>query len=552
MGYLAVRSGDRVEVLYEGARGSSEEGWIFASLCDDAGPQAASEGWPRGWLPSRHVLATAADPPGSGSQAEPDLVPTARGSYTVAPIGEGYLAVSPEEPLQVLYCGSQATGDEGWLFACRCRAPDERGWVPGNAVKAVGEDEAEKPWWCQTEAAASRSHLSWLPASGCGGTSGRGSKRGSRAQSSSSISANGQHVRFRTTVLAESHIRAVPDVQVVEFPEPKLSSGQEVLVVEIRDAFAKVEFIDPHRRNIKGWILAERLADRLASVEPESEPLPLPPHQQPGAHSWAPLVSVPGPSEPPQGNGGPQFLWMPPEQELSWAELGAVSPQPSPADDAVEGLCAASPGRVEIVTFGLENLDGELSERCAQHPGGGATIRLTREELREALGRTGVPSATLVIDARYFPDPHSQDYTRHTGVHHEIIKRICQHRNFESWLAWVKRQFTRAHVSAVRAASCDAAVTSVSVLAGTPPAQSLTLAVYCRSGKHRSVAAATILSHVLRAQGWACPPPRHLSKARWGKFCCRGLCEECLNPPAQLQETLDAALRAWHRVGGTA
>jgi len=283
--------------------------------------------------------------------------------------------------------------------------------------------------------------------------------------------------------------------------------------LELRGGFARVQT----RFGTKGWIPSDVLAECPPAAswpEPESEPPP-------------PQPSLPArpPSPPP----------CPPLRELpgSWLELGLAAK--GSAEEPTARHCVKSPPRVELVTFGLENSDPELTERCRQLVGGGASACPCKGDIRAALLRRSVSSDAVLVDARCFPDPESHFFLWHTGRHHEIIARLCRHRNFPSWLAGVKRQFSRA-------VQADAG--------GRDQVQNpVTVAVYCRSGKHRSVAAAVILAHILRSQGWACPPLRHLSQPRWGRVCCQGLCEECQEPPAWLQDMLDETLQMWHCIG---
>jgi len=240
----------------------------------------------------------------------------------------------------------------------------------------------------------------------------------------------------------------------------------------------------------------------------------------------------------------------PPGKVLPWHEgdLDDASEkrQPSPTGPLPlpQRLCNAAEidaprGReAQIITFGVETLDEQLLERCWKWPGGGATIQFSEEELRAAINRSApnVGIVDVVVDARCFPDPEALQFCKHTGHHHGIITRICQHRNFSRWLSSVRN---RLGAAAAAGAARGAAA---------PAAPLLTIAVYCRSGKHRSVAAALILQHGLRGAGWHCSDPKHLSERRWVS-CCKGQCIECRNPPQELQSTLDKALLAWRATG---
>eukprot|EP00913_Durusdinium_trenchii_P002763 g2555.t2 len=82
--------------------------------------------------------------------------------------------------------------------------------------------------------------------------------------------------------------------------------------------------------------------------------------------------------------------------------------------------------RILVATFGLEALDGELADRCNEL-GGGAHAHIHEHEISDALTRQNFPS-DVILDARMFPDPDAALLTRHSGRHHRIITRLCQHR----------------------------------------------------------------------------------------------------------------------------
>jgi len=190
-------------------------------------------------------------------------------------------------------------------------------------------------------------------------------------------------------------------------------------------------------------------------------------------------------------------------------------------------------GVVSLVTFGLEKLDPELYG-LVHDQGGGARAWIPDEDLRVAMQRKGF-RAHVIVDVRAFPDPDCLSLRGHTGYHHEIIARLVRHQNFRRWLAKLKADFDRS-ASAARASAQGA---------GGWHLADLGVALYCKSGKHRSVAGAIIMRHILLEEGWSCPDMRHLSQNLWGRRCCGGLCEECRKPPASLQESLAWAYEVW-------
>jgi hypothetical protein len=193
------------------------------------------------------------------------------------------------------------------------------------------------------------------------------------------------------------------------------------------------------------------------------------------------------------------------------------------------------PRMVSLVTFGIEKLDAELAKE-ASRLGGGARALIGEPTLRTALLRSHGLLADVIADARQFPDPDCHNLRGHTGNNPEVIRRIVRHDNFRRWLGALKADFR----SAAQARSAQAEVArSGHVEVG--------VALFCRAGKHRSVACAIILAHILGAVGWSCLGPRHLSRGSWGRRCCLGQCADCLASPPALQSALDAALQVWRQ-----
>eukprot|EP00438_Fugacium_kawagutii_P003148 Skav218928 [mRNA] locus=scaffold678:25654:27015:+ [translate_table: standard] len=188
----------------------------------------------------------------------------------------------------------------------------------------------------------------------------------------------------------------------------------------------------------------------------------------------------------------------------------ASSPSPSPAKVVVW-----------VSSFGIETLDVELAQRC-QRLGGGARCRIPLGDMAAALRRHKV-EADLILDARDFPDPNSWALSQlgHSGRHHQIVGGLVSHRNFWYWLKEVKGRFQK-HVE--KKSSSD-----------------ITVAIYCKRGKHRSVAAAMILQHIFQSEGHDCKAS-HMSYQQW---CCYVDCPVCCNPPEDMQNHLNQALEYW-------
>ena len=123
----------------------------------------------------------------------------------------------------------------------------------------------------------------------------------------------------------------------------------------------------------------------------------------------------------------------------------------------------------------------------------------------------------------------------HTCHHHQIIARILTDRFFNRRLDGMRRKFHKAW--GYKLMNNEGR--------GEGPIH-ITVAVYCRSGKHRSVAAAIVLGHIFKAMGWSCEEePTHLSRTQWGNKSCKWNCDECAQKPNQLSVLFNRALQLW-------
>ena len=130
----------------------------------------------------------------------------------------------------------------------------------------------------------------------------------------------------------------------------------------------------------------------------------------------------------------------------------------------------------------------------------------------------------MLVDARCFRDPHKGQFRSHVGYHPRIVEGLCKSPLVVDWLLAVQQALRR-----------------VTSSRGT----CLQIAVFCNAGRHRSVAGALILKHILTLEGWECPLLRHLSRAAWAPTC-GGRCGECTSgPPESLRTALDALYRVW-------
>ena len=133
------------------------------------------------------------------------------------------------------------------------------------------------------------------------------------------------------------------------------------------------------------------------------------------------------------------------------------------------------------------------------------------------------------IDAREFRDP-SHDLRYHNGMHPEIIARMVAHQHFPHWLANVHHEF----------------VTVLSEWGSRHAAQpTMSVIIYCRSGRHRAVAASEILKHVAaHVVGLECLPTVHCSL---DERTCR--CQSCVpNRPncRSVTESMMKAIDIWN------
>jgi len=509
-GYLSVKSGEFVRILYVGQK-DDDLGWIFAERLD------CSEGNAQGWLL------------GDAVRAMPQRV----ASRSAASKGDGYLSVSRGELLAVLYDGSAAQNDAEWLFVLT--PANQRGWLHRDVVSEIK---------CPTKSRV-----------------------------------------FLFSEIGEVLLRAHPDCIHKEFPRPKLPHGLEVEFIKSSGEWRQIacRFLnEPY----SGWIPAGNLKPHLDEIdmEPDAEPCPT---TQEAPSGCAQALSVPeGVAKsqvalrgfcrgdtgflvseqgvvvlrPNSGLAQTESVPLPiglqvevldvAMQDGGWIKVrgddqrveGWVSAAclareapcpptgPPPRGVEVRSPCVVSPvsqqRTVVLLTFGLETLDNELHRRC-QNGGGGASINMPDDELRAALARRDFPHVDQVIDARDFHDPTRGALTRHIGKHPKIIAGICQNRNFDRWLRHTKRCFKR-----------------IWNQPKAPNLEKMTIAVFCRAGRHRSVAVSIILFHILTNEGYTCEFPKHLSSYHWRR-CCGGNCDECTAPGEELDVVLNAALKSW-------
>eukprot|EP00418_Pyrodinium_bahamense_P076976 CAMPEP_0179068408 /NCGR_PEP_ID=MMETSP0796-20121207/29987_1 /TAXON_ID=73915 /ORGANISM="Pyrodinium bahamense, Strain pbaha01" /LENGTH=510 /DNA_ID=CAMNT_0020765463 /DNA_START=109 /DNA_END=1641 /DNA_ORIENTATION=- len=483
-GYLASRVGDRVEVL------AVEGSWVFAQRI------AASAKDSVGWMAAANLWPTACC---VGEIA--DVVKATERA-------DGYLATRVGDDIEVRYAEHDGTVCS-WVYARRLAAEPTsvEGWVAAVRLQLV----------CSCSAVI---------------------RVGARATA----------------------VRAVPA------PLPgylAVQIGEHLEILHVGRAHEEEGWIFARKQRRpeprqQGWVMASAIRPFALPVQLDSASG----ITQPVAAGTA-AARVPAPPVSPRpllpelpSRPGPEQLWPAPAPS-STASRQACREMPGVRahTDAVavvkdcERLCAdagqiADPkaarpeacaqvcGKLQLLTFGLENCDNELVNRCMDWPKGGAEARLSDEELHKALGRLGFKRVDLIFDARKFPDFRAQTLTRHIGVHPEIISRITQHVHFPRYMRDVRRQWSR--------------TLSLCMMGQRGVPTELVVAVYCRQGKHRSVAVAECIRHIAETvEHFHVQEVQHLSKARWGKNVCKGGCEECRDFSAQRQSALHRAEKIW-------
>lgn len=145
---------------------------------------------------------------------------------------------------------------------------------------------------------------------------------------------------------------------------------------------------------------------------------------------------------------------------------------------------------IEIVTCGLRDL-----QRCGEEGGG-------------------------IIDMRSFYDPGCGPLKRHDGHHHEIIRRLVHHHLFKDLVCNLRDQLA----DCLRQEQDDCKARFV---------------LYCKSGRHRSVAAGNLLHYILLCEGFSGTQLQHESL---GEGCS---CAKCSKPSGQRCLACEEGLRKW-------
>ena len=122
---------------------------------------------------------------------------------------------------------------------------------------------------------------------------------------------------------------------------------------------------------------------------------------------------------------------------------------------------------------------------------------------------SSLPAPDIWLDCRAFHDPQQRNYglAWHIGEHLEILRRASKHRELPNILVELKR--------AVAEKERASAKTKV-----------LSLMFVCKSGTHRAVALARIVSEILKLERHNVKKPVHWSSGSWNN---NGKCFACAN-----------------------
>jgi hypothetical protein len=170
---------------------------------------------------------------------------------------------------------------------------------------------------------------------------------------------------------------------------------------------------------------------------------------------------------------------------------------------------------VELVTFGLWK---DLKLQTSRGPCVKSSDALILRTLRAVAGE----QIDMIVDTRVFKDPEAGELRDHCGLHATIIERVVFNDKFPAFLQRVRMQVVPA------------------LMSNSVPFR---LGIFCRSGKHRSVAVAQILRHVFAA----CMPGHNVTWRCVKKHsrCLNGYCAECNERPQSFMQAMAHASSVW-------
>ncbi|MCP4242686.1 MAG: hypothetical protein GY772_19190 [bacterium] len=256
------------------------------------------------------------------------------------------------------------------------------------------------------------------------------------------------------------------------------------------------------------------------------EPIGAPPPPMP------PTVAVAPPPPMPRTAGAPVSLRP---------AIGAQPPRVSQAIGALPpavtvrvSVTASRPMTVTVMSLGLKvPLAGgrhgaePIEQDC--HLSARELVEVTARRLRQVPRLAIDPRARILsFDVRKFRDPyaesHGEDLRGHVGVNPEIIRRFVDAPRFLEWVQFIK----------------GLVVPALDRGRENPPV----IVFCCNKGRHRSVAATVVISHVLEFEGYVVERV-HLMRDTWMRGTCEGTCPACASRSDRRSEALAKAVRLW-------
>ena len=170
-------------------------------------------------------------------------------------------------------------------------------------------------------------------------------------------------------------------------------------------------------------------------------------------------------------------------------------------------------GPFEVISFGARWLTKELKDEFEARGG------LSTDKMRAALKKQGYRPDLILDGMRKFDDPETRDpeLRNHTGYHPQILKGIALSHEFVDFVTENKQRI----LEPIGASASYAA---------TRYQTTRRIFIWCRSGRHRSVALTVLMKACLEHDGFAVEA-NHLKKS-WKHLCGGpGNCEACNAAP---------------------
>ncbi len=255
-------------------------------------------------------------------------------------------------------------------------------------------------------------------------------------------------------------------------------------------------------------------------------PLPAPPQpagpSQPEPQPRRLLATPPLPAGPSQPAPEPRPPLTPPPQP-AWPSGPAQKPRlpsappPQPAGPSPPVAQAAPRRRTFFTSSGCRTLN-----TCYRWANVGKLLRSADDTRTMAVALRAIQwPADLVMDVRpLMQDPETRG-TRHLGGHISVLQQIVL-----AAIADIKKTLTR-----------------------TAPANTH-IAFYCKSGRHRSVAMATMMARILNTLG-SDAESRHLCQYSWNGVPCQHTangCADCALWTPEKEAVLQSAVALWRQV----